>query len=634
MVFHDKYELLALRSGEGEIALPGREILSGQPVVVHLMTSGHTPAVEEMLRRLKDLSAEDQRHVLDKGDHDGIPFVVTAVLPGKLSLSAWLETLAPPPVVKPPLAETEPVEDPSASTRLFVKRPVAPVPETPVPVSSAPAAKAAVPEPPAEEGEFTRMMRTPPPVAPVAKPVVETASTPKPPAPEAPPEPGEFTRLLKTPPPAAPAAKPVVETATTPKPAAPEPPPEPGEFTRLLKTPPPAAPAAKPVVETASTPKLPTPEAPPEPGEFTRLMKTPPPVAPAAKPVVETASTPQPPAPEAPPAPKPEASPEPGEFTRLFKTQPPISSSTVNKIKITVDRPASESAPTQTLQSPLPDVKPSEATPQAPSAAAEAAPGQGEFTRMFKTPPPVAPATVQVTEIAKPAGSSPAPESSEFSRMFKTSAPIAPRTAAPPVQESKSSFQAPAAPAAQPGTSGEFTKMMQSPLAETPRRSNPFNNPAPSSKSTQPPSEFTRIMKAEAYPGAPTAGKMPPLPPAPRPASGRESFASGGEFTRMFATEPVSADNMPATTPLPQGGPNTGTFSKPASPAPSSGPGEFTSMFAAPSPAKPMAPKPPSAAPAATPLPVPKKSNMTLILILGALFVLVVILVLVFALTR
>jgi len=595
MVFHDKYELLALRSGEGEIALPGREILSGQPVVVHLMTSGHTPAVEEMLRRLKDLSAEDQRHVLDKGDHDGIPFVVTAVLPGKLSLSAWLETLAPPPVVKPALAETGPIEDPSASTRLFVKRPVAPVPETPVPVSSAPAAKAAVPEPPAEEGEFTRMMRTPPPVAPVAKPVVETASIPKPPAPEAPPEPGEFTRLLKTPPPAAPAAKPVVETATTPKPAAPEP--------------------------------------PPEPGEFTRLMKTPPPVAPAAKPVVETASTPQPPAPEAPPAPKPEASPEPGEFTRLFKTQPPISSSTVNKIKITVDRPASESAPTQTLQSPLPDVKPSEATPQAPSAAAEAAPGPGEFTRMFKTPPPVAPATVQ-TETAKNADSSPAPESSEFSRMFKTSPPIAPRTAAPPVQESKSSFQAPAAPAAQPGTSGEFTKMMQSPLAETPRRSNPFNNPAPSSKSTQPPSEFTRIMKAEAYPGAPTAGKMPPPPPAPRPASGRESFASGGEFTRMFATEPVSADNMPATTPLPQGGPNTGTFSKPAPPAPSSGPGEFTSMFAAPSPAKPMAPKSPPAPAAATPLQVPKKSNMTLILILGGLFVLVVILVLVFALTR
>src|SRR5271166_3917459 len=90
MIFHEKYELLALRGGDHEIALPGREISSGRDVLVHLLAAGYTPENLELLAAIDKLPAEHQRRVLDKGDHEGIPYVVTEVLPGTLKLREWL----------------------------------------------------------------------------------------------------------------------------------------------------------------------------------------------------------------------------------------------------------------------------------------------------------------------------------------------------------------------------------------------------------------------------------------------------------------------------------------------------------------------------------------------------------------
>lgn len=106
----------------------------------------------------------------------------------------------------------------------------------------------------------------------------------------------------------------------------------------------------------------------------------------------------------------------------------------------------------------------------------------------------------------------------------------------------------------------------------------------------------------------------------------------------MFGSEVQSSDSLPpaaSQAPIPQGGEATGVFSRPPAPAAQSGPGEFTQMFGAPSPPKPIVVKAqasPAPAPAAPKL--PKKSNLALILILGGLFLLVVIVVLIFVLTR
>jgi len=93
MVFQDKYELLALRGGDNEIALPGREISSGRPVLLHLLAGGYAPENQELLRALGNLSSEQRGHVLDSGDHDGIPYVVTDTLPDNLSVRSWVAAI-------------------------------------------------------------------------------------------------------------------------------------------------------------------------------------------------------------------------------------------------------------------------------------------------------------------------------------------------------------------------------------------------------------------------------------------------------------------------------------------------------------------------------------------------------------
>ena len=71
---------------------------------------------------LESLSADQKCHLLDTGDHDGIPYVVTDTLPGSLSLRSWVASVvigkAPPPA-KPPVQAGAPCADPGEFTRLF-----------------------------------------------------------------------------------------------------------------------------------------------------------------------------------------------------------------------------------------------------------------------------------------------------------------------------------------------------------------------------------------------------------------------------------------------------------------------------------------------------------------------------------
>ncbi|MGD0360692.1 MAG: hypothetical protein ABSC93_07455 [Bryobacteraceae bacterium] len=537
MIFHDRFELLALRGGDREIALPGREISSGRDVLVHLLSAGYSPENRELLAIIDGLSPEHRRRVLEKGDHEGIPYVVTETLPANVTLREWLSAAK----AATPLPRQ--TKRPSRSGEWQIP----PEKEAPTVPASAP--------PAAQPGEFTRLFQAVkepapsggPPKTPDEEPTatltLPTLAHEAPAAPAAPAqrEPGEFTRMMQA---AAPpkAATPVEKPAPAPAEA------EPGELTRMLRAagPPPPPPAVQP-------PAAPAAQAEPEPGELTRMLRA------AGQP----ASTPA----EQPPAAKQPAG-EPGELTRMLQASaPPVAM--------------------PTAATPLP------AQPQTrnPTPAAR---DSGELTRVFQTEKPAAPRS----------------GSGQFS------SPIPPPAAAPPSRTS---------------SPGDFTRMMQSPLAPEPVRSHPPAQPQAT------PSEFTRMMRADQFADAPPAAMPPAGPPPP---SGR-SMQPPGEFTRMFSMDPVASEDLVASPapqmPLPQGGLATGAFSRraiPPQPQANAGPSEFTQMFSVPAtPVKaPAAPAAPAAAPA--PAPIAQKSYLPLVLILAGLFLLVVIVIVVFVLAR
>ena len=351
MVFRDKYELLTLRGGDKEIALPGREISSARPVLLHLLAGGYAPENQELLRVLGNLSADQRGHVLETGDHDGIPYVVTDTLPDNLSLRSWVAAavVAQPPQSSKPAAEAgAPGVEPGEFTRLFqaVEKPKENA-NTASPVNPAPA------EP--EIGEFTRLLRTPAAEPKAAAPSVAPQQEPAA-------EPGEFTSMFQPQPRVA-----VAAAATSGPPEStglfqdPVPPPAPrrsgpGEFTQAMQ-PPLAAPS--------SYPKPPAPAAPP-PSEFTRLMQG----SGLPKPRVVRQS---------PPGERPRESP-PGEFTRIFET------------------PAGDLAAPAASPVPLPQggVGTVAFSPRSALDGSAGPSGPGEFTKIFANPsPPPTPAALK-----------------------------------------------------------------------------------------------------------------------------------------------------------------------------------------------------------------------------------------------
>jgi hypothetical protein len=437
MVFHEKYELLALRFGGEEIALPGREISSGKAVLVHLLAAGYTPENQELLGTMRGLSAEEWQRVLEMGDHDGIPYVVTDSLPGNLSLRNWVKaaTAAPPPMTTESLAwdriATAPVAHPPAADR------------------TSPAGNST-----GGPGEFTRMFQ------PAAVPAASTAAAPAAPAQA----PGEFTRLFGVAPKPAGATPTAVSAAETPMPAASNealPEPEPGELTRLLGSVSGAAPAIPeppPLVETPATPpaakgppdaKAPVtrPATPPEPGGFTELFRAQSPVAPAVAPAAGAAEATR--LFQAAPARTPPAAGATGDFTRMMKSPLAPESFQPKAAPPSTEPPGGF---TQMLQAggfpkpraaePAPPMSPA----RTPVPSGESFDSEDEFARIFGpepppsdnvTPPPAPQVPLEQGGLATGAFSRrlvpPAPAASsgpsEFTQMFK--APSPPPVAAP-----------------------------------------------------------------------------------------------------------------------------------------------------------------------------------------------------------
>jgi hypothetical protein len=226
MRFQGRFDLPnAIHGRDNEVAIPGTDVSSGRPVTVHLLLGGESVETIELLRNVSSLSPERRQQILEEGNYEGIPYVVTYPLPGNSSLRAWVsapEVQRPTQVLRPAGYKTP---EPGEFTRLFRARSFEPMPEADVkttPSASTPAPSEALPK----VGEFTALLNS---FAPQKETRNAPAAEPKPPVvakPSAPPsEPGEFTRMMRSPlapETDVPAAKPAKSSA-------------PGEFTRLVQ---------------------------------------------------------------------------------------------------------------------------------------------------------------------------------------------------------------------------------------------------------------------------------------------------------------------------------------------------------------------------------------------------------------
>ena len=411
MSLYERYELLDLNRDDGVKTFEAREIATGRPVKVHLFVRPSAPLQAALLKAIGHLSEPDLQRILERGKHEGTPYVVTDRLPDYPGLSEWVQAASHQSKSKP----AKPVLETAGAWK------VQPDPPPPSPAPAAPPAPVALPEESALNQQFVELFTT------AERPVVadslsqstqrpQSAAPVRPPEPvpkQAQAEPGEFTRMFQAPAVAAPPAP-----ALTPTPQAQ---PEVGEFTKMFQAPkapptPPPAPAPTPVKE---------------PGEFTRMFQANPSPAVAPPPAATKSG--------------------PSDFEQLFETRSPAGPMPHSPA---VQQPLTPQAPggsgpnrigefTQTFGKGSFDLSP------APPAAAPSPKEPGEFTRMFHSPGAATPlpVTQPVTPAAPPAFAAPPPAApaiaaqpsgpGEYTRQFSAPAQLtfgqtSPNPAAPP----------------------------------------------------------------------------------------------------------------------------------------------------------------------------------------------------------
>ena len=319
MEFHQKYELLDVLKDEGVKVFNAREISTGRRIAVFLFVGEQARLHAELLEQLRASLRPDRTDLLEVGDNQGIPFVVTEPLGGMEELKRKVAVSPAPP------AAAQAGRPPDAFTRFGVRHVPAPTP------SGARGATPVTPLPPAAAapGEFTRLFQSSAPPRPIGEappPAAGPASGVPPPAPPAQSASGEFTRLFQSsapPPPLPPTRAPLPPPAEPPAQAGA------GEFTRFFQSPLSPAPASEPVFPPppAGAPqKPPPPAAPPSvasaPGDFTRIFGKGDAPAPPPAPRAGGSATLSLRVPKLTPPATPAPSAGPGEYTQMFGAQP------------------------------------------------------------------------------------------------------------------------------------------------------------------------------------------------------------------------------------------------------------------------------------------------------------------------
>jgi hypothetical protein len=105
----DRFELLELRR-EGIVkTYHAREIATARPVQVHLFTGPNASETAQLLELVPHLSDAERRRVLDRGESQGLPYIVTDRLAGYVDFREWIT------VNSRPAAERAPAPTPSRS---------------------------------------------------------------------------------------------------------------------------------------------------------------------------------------------------------------------------------------------------------------------------------------------------------------------------------------------------------------------------------------------------------------------------------------------------------------------------------------------------------------------------------------
>lgn len=332
MSFNEKYELLVPLRDDGIKTFVARDVNSGRALEVHLFLSGRTAESTALVERLNTLPAEARALVLEIGEHNDIPYVVTDMLPKRQSLRDWVRLFPVPasqiPTEEFPAFRITPADTASAALQKGETLPPFRMPprnridkgETlpPFRVSARPAIEKGETLPPFRPpgADFLAKGETLPPFRMPSLPFREETNVPT--AAGVPSNRDEdFLKLFQVP------SREKPGTSMSSVPAAPQTLPAPGEFTSLFSVPAPTAPGApqSPLLfhppaspPGNSTPELSPPRSPQTnssgPGEFTRLVSAPVSVTPSPMPQ-DPVRAEQPPVPDV---------AKPGEFTRMFST--------------------------------------------------------------------------------------------------------------------------------------------------------------------------------------------------------------------------------------------------------------------------------------------------------------------------
>jgi hypothetical protein len=86
----DRFELLELRREGSVQTYHAREISTARPVQVHLFPGGNAGEGAELLGMVPHLPEPERRRVLDRGEAQGLPYIVTDRLAGYVDFREWV----------------------------------------------------------------------------------------------------------------------------------------------------------------------------------------------------------------------------------------------------------------------------------------------------------------------------------------------------------------------------------------------------------------------------------------------------------------------------------------------------------------------------------------------------------------
>jgi hypothetical protein len=90
LALYERYELLELRRDDGIQTFHARDIETARPVQFHLVAKDESGENVALLARLEYLPEAERRRVIERGEYQGMPYVITDRLAGYPGFREWL----------------------------------------------------------------------------------------------------------------------------------------------------------------------------------------------------------------------------------------------------------------------------------------------------------------------------------------------------------------------------------------------------------------------------------------------------------------------------------------------------------------------------------------------------------------